>query len=398
MTVLRKRLAAIGRVAMIGAPLLAATWGLSQIPGPGQIQQPRTQPGELGPKHTDPEPPSPGANATSDAPYRLKVTSRTVLVPTTVVDKDTGGYVNGLSTEDFMLFDNEQKQVISSGFSYQPLSVVLAVQANSDVEAMLPKLKTVGLLFHGLVTGETGDVAVIAFDHRIRTIQDWTSDPDKLDDAMQKLTAGSSTARSIDAVLEADRMLKAHDRENRRRKIIVLFSSGYDKGSEAKGDETLQQLQFDSVIVYAVDISKFLSGLLKKPGWPAPAYGGIPPEAIHDARGGTTTQTTIMQNQQLGNFANVAPPLWRSVKDLFKLPPDQAFTRMTGGRVYSFARQSQLEQVLSDMGKELQSQYLLSYTPNNQNEPGFHKIRVIVNHPRLDIRARSGYYWGGGQQ
>ena len=52
---------------------------------------------------------------------------------------------------------------------------------------------------------------------------------------------------------------------------------------------------------------------------------------------------------------------------------------------------------MSDLGKELHSQYMLSYSPDpqTQTEAGFHKIRVEVNHPRLDIRARTGYYWGG---
>ena len=106
----------------------------------------------------------------------------------------------------------------------------------------------------------------------------------------------------------------------------------------------------------------------------------------------------MVQNIYEGNVLNVAPPIWRSVKDLFKLPPDQAFTRMTGGRVYSFAKQSSLEQAMTSLGQELHSQYLLSYTPNNQEEPGFHPIRVEVNRPGLEIRARIGYYWGGGVQ
>ena len=86
-----------------------------------------------------------------------------MLVPTTVFDRASSGYVNGLKTTDFTLFDNEREQAISADFSYEPLSVVLVIQANSAVEGMLPKLKSVGVLLHGLVTGETGNVAVLAY-------------------------------------------------------------------------------------------------------------------------------------------------------------------------------------------------------------------------------------------
>ena len=408
------------RLALYALPLLAAGVIAAQLPNPDQLKNaPPPLPGQPGPKdpatnheangqHEGSPTPQPQSKTTSPVPVPrsqgsaeqvFRATTRTVLVPTTVFDRASSGYVNGLKTTDFKLFDNEKEQAISADFSYEPLSVVLVIQANSAVEGMLPKLRPVGVLLHGLVTGETGDVAVLAYDHRIRTVQDWTNDPDRLDDSLQKLTSGSSTARTIDAVLEADHMLKRHDPEGRRRRVIMLFSQGNDKGSEAKSDETLEMLQFDEVVVYAIDISKLMSGLTRSPDrYPRPAYGNIPPEAIHSPTNNTTSTTEVVQNAYNGNVLNAAPMVWNSVKELFKLPPDEAFTRMTGGRVYSFAKQGSLERAMTDLGHELHSQYLLSYTPNNQNEPGFHKIRVEVNQPRLEIRTRPGYYWGGGVQ
>jgi VWFA-related protein len=375
---------------------------------------PPQQPGQPAPKSARPSQPSTtGEEEKASSPdiktnstplpsdqYTIRTTTRTVLVPTTVKDRDTGDFVNGLSVSDFTVLDNNRPQKISSDFSYEPLSVVVAIQANSDVEPMIPKLKKIGVLLHGLVTGEGGDIAVIKFDHRIETLQDWTSDPNRLDDSLQKLYAGSSTARTIDAVLEADRMLKRHDPQNRRRRVIVLFSQGYDKGSESKQDETLRQMQFDNVVVYPIDISQ-ITLLEKKPPTDArPVMGGIPPEAMHSPTGSTQTATQVLQNHPGGNAFNIVPPVWRSIKDLFKQPPDRAFAGLTGGRVYSFGRQSSLERALSDLGKTLHSQYLLSYSPDpeTEKEPGFHKIQVIVNHPRLNITARTGYFWGGGVQ
>jgi hypothetical protein len=52
---------------------------------------------------------------------------------------------------------------------------------------------------------------------------------------------------------------------------------------------------------------------------------------------------------------------------------------------------------VSDLGEELHSQYLLTYTPDKvtQTEAGFHDIVVQVLRPEMNIRARDGYYWAG---
>jgi VWFA-related protein len=323
---------------------------------------------------------------------------RYVLVPTTVVDKDNGNYINGLTAADFQLLDNGKPQKIESDVTQQPLSVVLVVQANSEVEPMIPKIRRTGVLIQGLVTGQDGDLAILAFDHRMQLIQDFTNDPAKLDDSMQKITAGSSTAALIDAVMKADHMLKEHDPQNVRRRIVLLLSRNVDKGSETHLQEAVHAMQFDNVIVYCIDISKVLTALLKKPGYPRPQNGGVPPEALPNLRGnGAYSETNVVQ-QEDGNLLNAAHPIYESIRDLFKKTPAEAFTYFTGGKIYGFAAEKGLEAAVTDIGKELNSQYLLSYNPNDKNEAGFHTIKVEINKPRLDIRTRPGYWWGGGQQ
>jgi hypothetical protein len=71
------------------------------------------------------------------------------------------------------------------------------------------------------------------------------------------------------------------------------------------------------------------------------------------------------------------------------------FTTYTGGREYSFFKQRGLEDAISDIGSELHNQYLLTYSPNNQDEAGFHEIRVFVDKPGLKIRTRDGYWIAG---
>ena len=387
---------------------LGAATSVAQITPPGQTVPPTPpQPGKLAPKA---EQSTPAPNGTTPANVEatsgdsgstlrpdISITTRRVLVPTTVKDIDTGGYINGLEASDFTVYDNDKPQKIISEATFQPLSLVLVVQANSEIEPILPKIRKMGVLLQGLVTGEGGQVAVLAFDHRQQVLQDFTTDPAKLDDAMQKVRSGSSTAALIDSVWYADHMLVDHDPGNKTRRVVLLLSRDVDKGSEAHLQETARKMQFDNVLIYCVNVSKFLTTMEKKMDYPRPQNGGIPPEALPNLRGaGTPNDTTVIQ-QQDGNILAAAPPIYRSVRDVFKKTPAEAFTAFTGGRIYSFATQRTLEDAITDIGKDLQSQYLLSYSPNDTEEPGFHTIRVEVNKPRLEIRTRPGYWWGGGK-
>jgi len=398
---------------MAGLLLAFASVLSAQTLPPGQMPPgPPPQPGQLGPAPeklppSTPEPPArsdepgppPQPAAGTSSPDTIRESVRYVLVPTTVLDPDGHGYVNGLEAKDFEVYDNRKLQKVTAEYTQQPLSVVLAVQANSEVEPLLPEIKRSGLLLQGLVTGEDGDAAILAFDHRMQHLQDFTRDPDKLDDAMHKVTAGSSSAAIVDAVLEADTMLRRHDPQNVRRRVIILMSRNVDKGSESHLEETVRKMQFDNVIVYAVDISRALTAALKQPDYPRPQNGGIPPEALPNARGsgGALSETDVVK-QEDGNILNGVPPLVRSIRDIFKRTPSEAFTYFTGGREYSFRNEKALEAAITDIGKDLNSQYLLSYNPNNKDEPGFHTIKVVVNRPGLVIRTRPGYWWAGGQQ
>jgi VWFA-related protein len=389
---------------LTGAFLLAALVS-GQTLTPGQLPQgPPPAPGQLGPapETLPPNQPTPNPqeqrieNGASNDPNVIRVPVKYVLVPTTVLDPDGHGYVNGLDKSDFQVLDNGKPQKITSDFSQQPFSVVLAVQANSEVEPLLPAIRKSGILMQGLVTGAQGDVAVLAFDHRMQVLQDFTDDASKLEDAMQKLTSGSSTSALVDAVMKADQMLRDHDRQNVRRRVVVLLSRDIDKGSQIHLEEAIHRMQFDNIIVYCVDMSRLKTAFYKQPDYPRPANGGVPPEAMGNSTGQVQTQTSVAQ-QMDGNWLNVVPVVGRGMKDLFKKSPAEAFTYFTGGNIYSFSNQKGLETAITDIGKDLSSQYMLSYALSNIQDPGFHTIRVVVDRPGLVVRTRPGYWWGGGQ-
>jgi hypothetical protein len=173
--------------------------------------------------------------------------------------------------------DNSKEQNIHVDVTFIPISLVIAIQANDHVEGMLPKIAKIGSMIQPLITGDQGEAAVMAFDHRFRWLQDdFTSDPDKIESALKKMTPGSGSSRMIDAVIESVRKLRS--RPGNRRRILLLISETRDKGSEGKVRDALMDIQMNNVSVYSVDISRMMAGLTSHP--PDPRPDTLPP-AMH---------------------------------------------------------------------------------------------------------------------
>jgi VWFA-related protein len=331
-----------------------------------------------------------------DMPKRsdIIVTTKIVIAPTTVTDHD-GRFVNGLQVGDFTLTDNDRPQRITTDVVFQPLSMIVAVQANAQVEGLLPKIQRIGPEIAALVTGDSGEVGVMCFDHRIQTLQEFTSDPAKLDAAFKKLKPGSSSSVLNDATMEAIRTL-SHRPQNRRR-VLMLISETRDVAGSIRPREVLSAAQFANVLIYSVDISHLMSSLSRSAPYTRPQ--AIPPEARHSPTGGVLTPTDITQTYNTGNFIPMFVEIFKGVKGIFIDNPSELYTKYTGGREYSFNTQKGLDKAITDIGEELHSQYLLSYTPDNMSEGGFHTIVVSVKgRANLKIRTRPGYWIGGGQQ
>jgi VWFA-related protein len=318
-----------------------------------------------------------------------------VVTPVTVTDHD-GNLVNGLQAYQFHLTDNGKDQDIHVDVSYEPISLVVAIQANQSVESILPQVRKIPELLSQFIIGDEGKAAVMAFDHRLTVLQPFTNDSTKIDAAVKKIHAGSSTSRLTDAVGESVRML-SHEPKNRRR-IILLISETRDLGSEGKKREVLFAADINNVKVYAVDMSRFvevLSGKSQKPPRPDPmpatARQGTLPANVPATP--TSVAQTFGQGGGRAEFIPLFKEILKDVRDIFVDNPVEVMTRGTGGKEYSFMSQRGLETALSDIGRELHSQYMITYTPNNANEAGFHEIEVAVSGVRgAKARTRPGYW------
>jgi VWFA-related protein len=330
-----------------------------------------------------------------DPTTKIIVSVSEVQAPVLVFDRD-GQYVNGLQPEQFHLFDNGKEQNIHVDVSYLPISLVICIQANQHVDALMPEVRRIGTMIAPVIIGDQGEAAVIAYDSRVRVLQPFTNEADKITDAVKKLNTygGSTSNRMVDSVNEATRMLRTRSKD--RRRIIMLVGETRDLGSETRLREALLDLQFANVLFYGVDMPRFVTTLSAPP--PVGRSDNLPP-AMHPLPAGvastpTSVQQTYGTNGTRAEFIPMMVEIFKDVKAIFKDNPVEAFTKGTGGSEFSFYKQRGLQDAIQRIGAELHSQYLVSYTPNNMDEGGFHEIQVTVSGaPEVKrTQTRPGYW------
>jgi VWFA-related protein len=320
-----------------------------------------------------------------------RATVNVVQAPVTVTDRD-GALVSGLRPNEFHLFDNGKEQNIRVDVAFQPISLVIVIQCSNRTDAVLTQIKKASNLFGPQVIGEDGEAAVIAFDHRIREMQSFTNDPQKITDAIKKINAGSSSARMIDAVDKAVYMLRA--RPATRRRIILLVSENRDQASEGRVKETLLDAQLSNVGIYSVNISRMVTAITagqdpaRPDPLPASAYSAMIPR-------GAATPTSVAQMTQVNNRVEFVPAfkeIYKDVKGIFVANPTEVFTHETGGRQFSFLKERGLEEAIQNISDDIHSQYILSYNPDNKSDGGYHEIQVRLEDKNLKTRTRPGYF------
>jgi VWFA-related protein len=349
-----------------------------------RIALPLVLSGLLGGQTTPPKPPADD----SDVIPNFTISTHVVTAPVLVTD-DGGNIIDGLQPPQFHLFDNGKEQNIKVDVTYEPISMVIAMECSGRVESILKQMMVAGSLVQEIV-GTQGEAAVLKFDGRLLPMQDFTGDPDKIKVAIEKIRAGNSQSRMVDAVEMSVRMLAKPPKTNR--KIVLLISETRDEGSEARLKEALMYATFNNVTVYCVDITQLAVRLTERQPDPGPVPA-MDPTTMNAPLGIPNTPTTMAQNYGMGNRAQFVPLLkeiYVDAKGVFVKDPAKQFAQQTGGEHFYFLKQKGLEDAIGRIGTELHSQYLISYVPTNFGDPGYHTIQVTIDRSQLITKTRPG--------
>jgi VWFA-related protein len=334
------------------------------------------------------------SDAVIELDTKISTSVTNIVAPALITDRD-GNIVDGLQPNQFHLWDNGKEQNIQVDVTYEPISLVVAIQCSARVEAILPQIKHLGSLLQTII-GSQGEAAVIKFDGRIMTMQDFTSDPDKIKVAISRINAGSSGNRMIDAVDRGVYMLRKRPKSNR--KVVLLVSETRDEGSETRLKEALIDANLTNTLIYTVDISQMMVRLTEKRPDSRPTPRD--PTVMNSPLGVPNTPTTMEQQYGMNNRVQFVPLLkeiYTDAKGIFVRDPATQFARSTGGHEFLFIRQKGLEEAVQRIGTEIHSHYMISYKPSNADEGGYHTSECGIDRTNLNCKTRPGYWTGGGK-
>lgn len=341
---------------------------------------------------TSPSSPDPkSASSEVKTLANIHIESNLVAAPVAVRDSE-GNYVQNLNESDFEILDNGVPQSITQfGLATQPIALVILIQTNQTVEPLLYQVRPLGSLFSGLFTGAKGQAAVLTFDDKTRVLQNFTRDPNALGQALKRVAAGGVRARLNDALARAIVMLSTQPKTDRR--DILVFSEGFNRGSETSRGEIIRAATAAGVAIYGVRFEPLNALLKNKQEPPAPDpidnnMGRPGPPGMPQTPGNTQTywSTPINGLPLITDALNAARAV--RLKDLVT-----TYSKYTGGLAFENWKKSSLQDQLQRIALDINSQYMLAYAPSTLNQPGFHRLRIVVREPGLRVRARAGYFY-----
>ncbi len=310
-----------------------------------------------------------------------------IQVPVTVRDSK-GNFVNGLTPFDFQLLDQGVPQALKLDVAVYPISLVIAIQSDTTTRQILPTVQKTASIFGPLVAGESGEIAVLGFNHEVKVLTPFTSNQEEIKAGFAKLKPLGAQHHLDDAAMEGIRMLRNRGKD--RKKVLILISETRDRGSAVNPRDVLTLGEFTDVQVFAVSMNHLLNQLTTQaePNRPNP----VPPEFRGTLPMGTMQTGTTDAQTNMGNYTPIFRELFALVKGVFVPNSLEVYTKYTGGREHNFVSLSGLEEAVQQIGEELHSQYLLTFAPSS-TEGGYHEITVrVTSTPDVKINARTGYW------
>jgi Ca-activated chloride channel family protein len=358
-----------------GGVVLALAW--TAVPGLAQEAAPK----EAQPATTAPAPPVPVSNqgTTPTSPEKIGVRVEVVNVPVTVLDK-RGRPVIDLNKEDFQILENGVPQAIRyfSREMRQPLRIGLILDTSNSARPALQFEKDAASEFvFNMLQGRSSknQIFLQTYDATSSIIQDFTNDPEMLNEKIRGLKAGGGKAL-FDAIYFAckEKMMNTGPPANTRR-VLVVLSDGRDVESQHSLDEAISMARKAETLIYSIGNAAY--------GYANPAdkileiisveTGGAAFFPLEETPG-TDLGTGYLSHGQIGDTSQ-----------------NKGLGAATG--VYSATRLVQLADSLESIGHELNEQYSLGYTPTNNKADGTYRtIRVVARRKDLTVRAKPGYF------
>jgi Ca-activated chloride channel family protein len=262
--------------------------------------------------------------------YTESVDVRSVQLTATVSD-NRGHFVKGLPKSAFRVFEDDRPQTIAHFEAENvALDLIVALDISGSMGPSMPALKQAAKEFLTAVPPEN-KVTLLAFNDTSFTLARGATNPADRIRAVDGLAPWGGTAL-YDVLVRGVDMFGT----STGRKALIVFSDGEDFGSGASLEDAEARLQSSDVTLYMIGQGK-----------------GVALEPLKQV------------------MRRLADP--------------------TGGRPLFVERADQLGGAFKELLDELSNQYLVSYSPTNQQMDGsMRRLRVEVEGP-YRVRARTSY-------
>lgn len=269
----------------------------------------------------------------------LKIDTEEVSLNVRVVDANNRP-VGNLNQTQFKVYEDNVLQPITSLTTAEVPSInALVIDNSRSLRSQLKKVVEAGKIIVGTnrPKDESTIVRFVSSD-KIEVVQDFTANKNSLNNALDNLFVEGGQTAIIDAVYQTARKVESYQNSGKtddaKFRAVILVSDGDDRGSAHTEQQLFKLLRDSNVQIYAVG---FVNDLSKEP-----ISGDV---SRHDKAKGFLTR----------------------------------LAQETGGKVYFPESIDELAQIAAEISAELRTQYLISYSPTNENRDGtFRKIKVEV--------------------
>ena len=279
------------------------------------------------------------SKSNKDDDYKLVVSVNLVGVLVTVTTAE-GGWVSGLQSEDFEIYENGQRQeiVLFSKEANQPLRLCLLFDSSASIASELKTQQDAAIEFlESILRPRIDRVSILQVSEEVAQLQKFGNRLESLNQAIRSIKPGGGTSL-YDAVFLAAATLSRQP----GRRVIVVVSDGEDTTSQVSLDECLRRAQNSEAVLYALVVQ--------------PIKGEVG-----------------------RNLAGEHTMIFLAAR--------------TGGRFFKVASAESLRTSYLSISDELRTQYYLGYYPKQKPKSGeFRRIEIRVRNPNYTVRAREGYY------
>ena len=215
---------------------------------------------------------------------------------------------------------------------------------------------------------------LMGFHTEVDTLVDYTRDPYEIASRMEKLKHGGGSSL-LGAVYQAcnEKLLSSpYKGVEEPRKVIVIVGDGHDNASSTSVEQAVHACQQQQVTVYAVSTE---------------AWGFHEKEEKHlralaDATGGLVVQPMQKVHKDINGY-------------LSKPKDEGNYQLQPGTGLYARAQLEALYRSILDVAGQVQSQYIIGYTPATPLSDGNYRnidVNVNLGDIPVEVHARKGYF------